>query len=273
MRRYGGKSGDDNTDEAMAVNPSSSKGKGGKGGARKPRGVCWNCGETGHYKDKCPKLKVDKAKDDSAKKEKASGSANAAAECKSDLESDGAWVAMDSDDETVPTDDNTSSGDDDWFSEVNEDISGSDNEGLGSCNLLEEFFVATEPPKHKKYSFMQAELYNSGCTKHISPYCENFDNFTEIPPREFLAANKQSFSAIGKGKIVINIPKDTNVSKLRLMEVLYSPESVIHLYPLADLMKRAFQLPFLVESALSMAQRVNKLAKSQKPTGVYINGI
>ena len=46
-------------------------------------------------------MKVDKAKDDSAKKEKASGSANAAAECKSNSESDGAWVAMDSDDETV----------------------------------------------------------------------------------------------------------------------------------------------------------------------------
>ena len=105
--------------------------------------------------------------DDSAKKEKASGSANAAAECISDLESDGAWVAMDSDDETVLTDDNTYSGDNNWFSEVNEEISGSDNEGLGSCNLPEEFFVATEPPKHERYSIVQTELYNSGCTKHI----------------------------------------------------------------------------------------------------------
>jgi len=36
--RYGGKS----KDEAMAVNPGSSKRKDGKGGARKPRGECWN---------------------------------------------------------------------------------------------------------------------------------------------------------------------------------------------------------------------------------------
>ena len=34
--RYGGKSRDDNTDQAMAVNPSSLKEKGSKGGARKP---------------------------------------------------------------------------------------------------------------------------------------------------------------------------------------------------------------------------------------------
>ena len=33
---YGGKSKDNTTDEAMAVNPSSSKRNGGKGGARKP---------------------------------------------------------------------------------------------------------------------------------------------------------------------------------------------------------------------------------------------
>ena len=118
---------------------------------------------------------------------------------------------MDSDDETVLTDDNPFSGDNNWFSEVNKDISGSDNQGLGSCNLPEEFFIATEPPKHGKYSFMQAELYDSGCTKHIAPYHENFNNFTKIPPREFLAANKQSFSAINKGKMVIDIPKDTNV--------------------------------------------------------------
>ena len=86
LHQYCGKLKDDNTDEAMAINPGSLKGKSSKGGARKPRGVCWNCGETGHHKDKCPKPKVNKAKDDSAKKEKASGSANAAAEFKPNSE-------------------------------------------------------------------------------------------------------------------------------------------------------------------------------------------
>src|SRR5271169_1863836 len=75
-RRSGGKSKDDDKDEAMAVNPSSSKSKGGKG-ARKPRGECWNCGDKDHFKDKCPKPpKGDKGKKaESATKEKASGSA------------------------------------------------------------------------------------------------------------------------------------------------------------------------------------------------------
>lgn len=33
---------------------SSSKWKGGKDSASKLRKVCWNCGETGHFRNKCP---------------------------------------------------------------------------------------------------------------------------------------------------------------------------------------------------------------------------
>ena len=64
----------DDKDEAMVA---SSSGKGKKD--QKPRGVCWNCGDKGHYKDKCPKPVKD-AKNDWLKK---SGSANAAVEDKS----------------------------------------------------------------------------------------------------------------------------------------------------------------------------------------------
>ena len=39
-----------------------------------------------------------------------------------------------------------------------------------------------------------------------------------------MAANKQSFSATGTGEMVIDIPKGIKFSKLRLTEVLYSPE-------------------------------------------------
>lgn len=36
------------------MNHSSSKWKGGKDSASKLRNVCWNCGEMGHFRDKCP---------------------------------------------------------------------------------------------------------------------------------------------------------------------------------------------------------------------------
>jgi len=68
------------------------------------------------------------------------------------------------------------------------------------------------------------EVYNSGCTSHISPYRENFENFVEIPPKPFRAANKQDFQAIGKGEMVIDMPNGTDISQLCLTEVLYSPK-------------------------------------------------
>ena len=68
------------------------------------------------------------------------------------------------------------------------------------------------------------ELYDSGTTRHISPYRDMFENFTDIPPKSFNAANKQKFSAIGQGEMVIEVPNGVDASKLRLTEVLYSPE-------------------------------------------------
>jgi hypothetical protein len=49
-------------DEAMLA---SSNGKGKR--ERKPHGVCWNCRDKGHFKDKCPKPAKD-TKNDSSKK-------------------------------------------------------------------------------------------------------------------------------------------------------------------------------------------------------------
>jgi hypothetical protein len=97
----------------------------------KPHGVWWNCGEKGHFKDKCPKPSKD-AKNDSPKK---GGSAHTAVE--SDLEDGVAFFAecqWDSEDVatiSVPNSDVDyiyeldGGSDGDWFSEV------SNNEGSG----------------------------------------------------------------------------------------------------------------------------------------------
>ncbi|KAG2338445.1 hypothetical protein BDR05DRAFT_840449, partial [Suillus weaverae] len=50
------------------------------------------------------------------------------------------------------------------------------------------------------------ELYDSGSTRHISPYKERFNSISLIPPKSFTAANKQSFNAVGMGEMVIEVP-------------------------------------------------------------------
>ena len=250
----------DSKDEAMAVDPGSSKGKSGKGGAKKPRGKCWNYGEKGHFKDKClkpPKSKED-AKGKDKKKEKASGSANAAVECNSDLESEGAWAADDkmvlSDDESMPglktVSDSSSECSNieayngDWLSEVEDDASKLDNVEWKHDDLPEEALITTTSAKPGQYPYMQAELYDSGCTQHVSPFCEDFTNFMEIPLKTFHAANKQSFSATKRGEMVINIPIGVNFSKLQLTEVLYSPEVGCTLISIGKLDEKGFSAAF-----------------------------
>ncbi|GLB45851.1 putative reverse transcriptase (RNA-dependent DNA polymerase) [Lyophyllum shimeji] len=68
------------------------------------------------------------------------------------------------------------------------------------------------------------KVYDSGCTRHISPYRDDFENFIEIFPKAFCAANKQRFMAVGKGEMEVDVPNGVDVSQLELMEVLYSPE-------------------------------------------------
>ncbi|TFK67019.1 hypothetical protein BDN72DRAFT_748773, partial [Pluteus cervinus] len=50
------------------------------------------------------------------------------------------------------------------------------------------------------------ELYDSGTSRHISPYREDFENYVETPPKSLKAANQGRFDAVGKGEMVIEVP-------------------------------------------------------------------
>ena len=96
----------------------------------------------------------------------------------------------------------------------------------------------------EEMSVPQAEIYDSGCSKHLTPYREDLKNFVEIPPKSFRAANKQSMHATGMGELVIDMPNGTNASKLRLTEVLYSPEVGYTLVSVGRLDEKGFSLTF-----------------------------
>ncbi|KAJ3740884.1 hypothetical protein DFH05DRAFT_1382453, partial [Lentinula detonsa] len=50
------------------------------------------------------------------------------------------------------------------------------------------------------------EFYNSGATRHMSPYQEKFINFQTIAPRSIGAADNRVFQAVGRGDMYINVP-------------------------------------------------------------------
>ena len=260
-RRSNGKSPrDDDRDEAMTASSS----KGGKAGGRNhrfPRGTCWNCGDKGHFKDKCPKPQKQKDGKE-AKDSQKGGSANAVIGVDSDSEGEGAFAAVavedyESDD-SMPnlegvsdsdSDDEPASGvvvDNNWFSDATDEGARSSECSEGSDWDLDDLFEDSVPavdapfaledsgtPEHVAAfvstsgnvgNTSRTEVYDSGCTSHISPYRNDLENFIEIPPKSFRAANKQDFQAVGKGEMVVDIPNGADISQLHLTEVLYSPE-------------------------------------------------
>src|SRR6202522_4598816 len=96
----------------------------------------------------------------------------------------------------------------------------------GRCDVEEfhdasgEAFVVAEAVQTAK----TAKLYDSGCINHISPYQNKLENFQPITPCHFRAANKQTFSTVGKGELVIDVPNGDGATQLRLLDVLYSAE-------------------------------------------------
>lgn len=200
---------------------------------------CWNFREMGHFRSKCPKPKKSKDASETTimdnptqKKEGTSGTANAV-ETTSDKE--GAWAgevmlsgdwlkeAVEAGDDDMPDlveasdgeDEDVAVDDEQRFEEVEDKVEGIeveqkgcetetdkliDEEGAG--NITEEFgdmsgedFIIAESIQ----TAGTAELYDSWCKNHISPYKNQFQSFKPITPRHFHAANKQTFSMIGRG--------------------------------------------------------------------------
>ena len=241
--------------------------------------TCWNCGETGHLRRKCPKPK---------KATGSSGCTESANHVVEDLDDEAFGVSdLDSVSDSVPNlesiadssddshsassmpglmsvSDSSDKGDvgsdyneDDWFSDVGDDLNtpwgdGCDTDELSGINSEGSSFVdidlesvgemsnneirdspdIIEPDDVANAAMDRAlnaneirtELYDSGTTRHISPYRNLFDNYVEIPPKLLSAANKWKFAAIGKGDMVIKVPNGIDASKLQLTEVLYLPE-------------------------------------------------
>ena len=233
-RRISGK-GKEESNEALSVDHSS-KLKNGKGNGSKHRHAdvtCWTCEEKGHISRHCKKSKKSKSKDDSGKQGgngkaggSGSGSANAAEKV---VEEEGAWAA---EEEEL-----------DWFDEVvkamgNEGRKDAMVEDLGDTS--DEAFVVAKTVESNE----TAELYDSGCTNHISPYRGKFENFERTSPQSFKAANKQSFSTIGKGDLVINVPNGDSFTKLQLTDMQYSPNVAYTLVSIGRLDKEGFTALF-----------------------------
>ena len=206
-------------DEAMAATQ-------GDGGKKKWKGKCNNCGRPGHWACECRQPKKDTqnqnqnqslgqpsqqqaqppAYQSNTKSEnKPVGSANAVAE--SDDEPDGCWSAVFIG--NLPQIESSSPA----CTEV----------GASVANISGELAAAAIMQVEEEQTTC-IELYDSGATRHISPFRDNFTSYRVLDPPLFLkAANGQQFPAVGMGNMVVSMPNGSKHSELTLRDVLHAP--------------------------------------------------
>jgi len=240
---------DHQPDEALATT-SSEVGK-----KKRRKGNCHHCGKAGHWVRECRK----KAAEDAAQgSQSAAGAASTGVKPETrpvgavnavsadDVEGDGFFMAAqgevhmcaigaDPDPDPLMSDEDghANLGDEgetpdqvlgDWLSEANETAAASIDSVQGS---------AVE----------RMELFDSGATRHISPYRDDFATYAPLtPPLLLSTANKQHFKAIATGSLVVKVPNGSGENNLTLLNTLHAPSVAYTLVSLGTLDVEGYQM-------------------------------
>src|SRR5271170_4524751 len=91
---------------------------------------------------------------------------------------------------------------------------------------------------------LQTELYDSGASRHMSPYRDHFENYVKIMPKPITAADKRCFQAIGKGDLRIKIPNDLKNTTVLLKDVLHCPDMGLTLVSIGKITNAGYKVIF-----------------------------
>ena len=130
-------------------------------------------------------------------------------------------------DESVCFSDASESAESGWDTEELSGVDWSETSSLVNVDLdseTTEAEVAAQINQDDGTNVKLTEIIDSGCTHHLTPDRGNLINYMEIALKSFCAADKHSMKAVRKGDMCVSIPNGDTTSKLKLTDVLYSPE-------------------------------------------------
>ena len=237
---------------------------------------CFNCKKTGHVKADCwakgggkegqyPKRKPR----DDKNKNKDNENAAAATESSQDIES---WAVMVAEEDLSDWDEESWTG---WTS-AEEDLSSIELEYSSveeDHSSVEDTYEAhsedSEDQAASTTNSAEAELYDSGASRHITPSRQNFLTYRPINPRPITAADKRVFYAIGSGDLQIQVPNGTSTTPIVLRDALHAPDIGVTVVSIGRIAKAGYTVLFEGDRC----KIINKNAKVIGDIPVSTNGI
>jgi len=153
---------------------------------------CYNCHKKGHYKSQCW----------------AKGGGD-----------EGNWPKnpkQDGDEKDKSKRDSANAADESWAAIMDADDARDEGKSCNTLSALTDSAPLTSRP--------EVELYDSGASRHMSPFSHRFTNLHSIPPRPITAANSRVFYAIGAGDLKIDVPNGASSTTITLKDTLYAPD-------------------------------------------------
>ena len=228
---------------------------------------CFNCKKKGHIKAECwakgggkegqaPKRR--KPQD----KNKSGNTVATATDKTEDLES---WAAIISDDDLLEEDPSSSES---WA--TNSDADNEDVESWATIEDIsdddEEFASSEEMPEEVTNTSQviggsKVELYDSGASRHISPFRDQFVTYRAISPRAITAADKRLFYAIGTGDMRIEVPNGEKTTPILLRDALHAPDIGLTVVSVGRIANTGNSVSFEGETCKIKNQKGNTIGK------------
>jgi hypothetical protein len=224
----GGSKKEGQTDEALAATSSESSKK------KRRKGKCHNCGKPGHWAHECrsPKKEGEASTSTPSTPAKQDNIPVGSANVITDYEGDGFWLAEEEDGAHTPL---VCAEPGPLVLTAEDELDELEDRAQVVCTDLD---LGCAPPDDwvledetactaagaTEDDGARVELYDSGATRHVSPFKDDFISYSPLNPPTFLnTANQQHFPAVGTRTLATLVPCNGQSTKFLLRDVLYAP--------------------------------------------------
>jgi hypothetical protein len=117
---------------------------------------------------------------------------------------------------------------------------------------------------------VEVDLYDSGASRHMSGFRHKFVDLVDIEPVPISAADKRTFKATGRGKMIIHLPNgDHGPSRAVLTNALYTPSMGVTLVSISRIAKAGFTVVFSGEFCRIYKANKERMGEIKERQGLY----